>query len=122
MSDTSPRDQSALLWNAKGGGARAAPRRGIWRLHRPDGRVQSCVLRDDSRADAGWDVMVLQNDEPPFSRRCPDEGHARFVAASTKKDLLRQDGSRCAADAITPYRDYRASPFTLTNPNIQLDR
>ena len=90
MSDTSPRDQAALLWNGKKDAGRT-PRLGeaVWRLRCPDGRVQSCVLRDDSRASAGWDVMVLQDDEPLFSQRCPDEGHARFAAASVKQDLLR---------------------------------
>ena len=65
------------------------PRSSCAAVEREDGRVQSCVLRDDSRASAGWDVMVLQDDEPLFSQRCPDEGHARFAAASVKQDLLR---------------------------------
>jgi hypothetical protein len=30
---------------------------GLWRLRDTAGRVQSCELRDDSRAGAGWDVM-----------------------------------------------------------------
>jgi hypothetical protein len=34
----------------------------------PDGRVQSWYFRDDSRVDAGWDLMILENDEQ-FSRR-----------------------------------------------------
>ena len=53
------------------------------------GRVQSCELRDNTQAGAGWDVMLLENGEPLFSRRCADEGLARFVATSTKQDLLR---------------------------------
>ena len=90
MSDTSPRDQAALLFNAKRKAARLPkPGEEVWRLRCPDGRVQTCGLRDNTQAGAGWDVMVLQNDEPLFSRRCPDEGHARFVAASVKQDLLR---------------------------------
>jgi hypothetical protein len=61
----------------------------VWRLRHPDGRVQTCELRDDSRDGAGWDVMVLENDEPLFSRRCVDERGARYVALSFKQDILR---------------------------------
>jgi hypothetical protein len=61
----------------------------VWRLHGHDGRVQSCELRDDSRAGAGWDVMQLENGEPLFSRRCGSEQIARHVAEAVKKDLLR---------------------------------
>jgi hypothetical protein len=57
----------------------------VWRLHAPDGRrVQTYELRDDSRDGAGWDVMVLENDEPLFSRRCVEERGARYVAQSFK--------------------------------------
>jgi hypothetical protein len=38
--------------------------------------VQSCELRNDLKADAGWDVMILEDGEPLFSRRCADEGRA----------------------------------------------
>jgi hypothetical protein len=61
----------------------------VWRLHGRDGRVQSCVIRDDSRAGAGWDVMQLENGEPLFSCRCGSERMARDVAEAVKKDLLR---------------------------------
>ncbi len=60
----------------------------VWRLRCPDGGVQSCELRDNTQAGAGWDVLLLENGKL-FSRRCADEGLARFVAASTKQDLLR---------------------------------
>jgi hypothetical protein len=89
MSDTSPRDRSALTWNAKKRPARLPqPGEEVWRLTHA-GRVQSCELRDNSGVGAGWDVMLLENGEPLFSRRCHDEEHARFVAVSTKQDLLR---------------------------------
>jgi hypothetical protein len=52
-------------------------------------RVQSCELRNDSKAGAGWDVQVFENGELLFSRRCADEKGARYVAASFKGDLLR---------------------------------
>jgi hypothetical protein len=60
----------------------------VWRLRNGD-RVQSCELRDDSKAGAGWDVQVFEHDEPLFSRRCVDERGARFVAEFFKQDLLR---------------------------------
>ena len=55
----------------------------------PDGvHVQSCELRDDSKAGAGWDVMMLQDGEPLFSRRSIDERGARYVAESFKRDTM----------------------------------
>jgi len=33
--------------------------------------------------------MVLEHDEPLFSRRCGSEQIARYVAEGAKKDLLR---------------------------------
>ena len=60
----------------------------VWRLHF-DGRVQTCEVRDDSRAGAGFGVMVLEDGEPLFSRRCVDQRGARYVANSFKQDLLR---------------------------------
>jgi hypothetical protein len=61
----------------------------VWRLHGRDGRVQTCELRDDSKAGAGWDVMLLESGEPLLSRRCGSEQIARYVAEAAKKDLLR---------------------------------
>ena len=67
----------------------------VWRLYHPDGRVQTCELRDDSRSGAGWDVMILENGEPLFSRRCADERGARFVALSFKQDTMRTGWLSC---------------------------
>ena len=61
----------------------------VWRLHHPSGRVQSCELRDDSKAGAGWDCLVLEDDEPLFSRRCAHEAEARYVANAFKQDTMR---------------------------------
>ena len=62
----------------------------VWRLRDPvTGRVQSCELRDDSKVGAGWDVLMLQDDEPLFSRRCVDERGARYVAQAFKQDTLK---------------------------------
>jgi hypothetical protein len=53
------------------------------------GRTQSCELHDNSNVDAGWDVMLLEDGEPLFSRRCVDERGARYLAESFRRDLLR---------------------------------
>jgi hypothetical protein len=60
----------------------------VWQLRKAD-HVQACELRNDSKVGAGWDVLVLEDGEPLFSRRCVDERGARFVAESLKQDLLR---------------------------------
>jgi hypothetical protein len=101
MSDTSPKNQKAL----QHGGGSAPPRQPkpgeeVWRLRDAKGDVQSCELRDDSTAGAGWDVMLLENDEPLFSRRCVDERGARFVAQSFKQDLLRTDYAEAESKTI----------------------
>jgi hypothetical protein len=64
------------------------PGEDVWRLRDTAGRVQSCELRDDSRAGAGCDVTRLVNGEPLFSRRYTNEREARFVAEAARKDLL----------------------------------
>ena len=61
----------------------------VWRLRHLDGRTQSCELRDDSMAGAGWDVRQFENGEPLLSRRCGSEEIARYVAEAAKQDLLR---------------------------------
>ena len=74
MNYTSSRDQAALLLNAKKAAGRT-PRLGeeVWRLRDTTGGVQSCELRHNTQAGAGWDVMLLENGEPLFSRRCAVE-------------------------------------------------
>ena len=93
MADDRPDDE--IPWYAPGHHRVGIPRqrqRGleVWRLRHPtDGRVQSCELCDDSKVGGGWDVLLLQGDEPLFSRRCVDERGARYVAESIKKDTLK---------------------------------
>ncbi len=58
----------------------------------------------DSQAGAGWDVMLLENGEPLFSRRCADEGLARFVATSTKQGLLRIGWADAAGETAGAWR------------------
>jgi hypothetical protein len=93
MSDTSRKNQKALQ---HGGGSRPPrqpePGEEVWRLTFSDGRVQTCELRDDSQAGAGWDVMMLEDGEPLFSRRCVDEHEARYVAQAFKQETLRGGG------------------------------
>jgi hypothetical protein len=73
----------------------------VWRLVDDGGHVQSCELHDDSRVGAGWDVMVLLDEEPSFSRRRPDAASARFYASAIEQDAARcgwKDQSRPEAD------------------------
>jgi hypothetical protein len=66
------------------------PSEEVWHLRDSDtGRVQSCELRDNSRAGAGWEVQILEGAEILVARRCADEPEARFIAKAAKKDLLR---------------------------------
>jgi hypothetical protein len=96
MSDTSPTNQRALQYDApKAPPRQAKPGELLFEFYRErDHSRWLSELRDNSRAGAGWDVMMLENGEPLLSRRCVDERGARFVAASFKKDLLRTGGPR----------------------------
>jgi hypothetical protein len=49
-----------------------------------DGRTIACELRDESRYGGGWDVVIRQDGELSFSRRCPDEASARYVASAVR--------------------------------------
>src|SRR4051812_43798982 len=100
MSDTSPRDQAALLFNAKKAAART-PRPGevVWRLRDKAGRVQRCELRNHTEAGAGCTVMLFEGDELLFSRRCQDEADARYAATATKQDFLRTGWTDAAGEA-----------------------
>ena len=51
--------------------------------------MQSCEIRDETAVGAGWDVLVLVNGEPLFSRRCVDDRQARYVAESLRQDNVR---------------------------------
>ena len=64
----------------------------LWRV-RNDGRTISCELRCDAN---GWDVLIRDNGEPVFSRRCASEDEARLVANGLKEDELKTGG----ADAV----------------------
>jgi hypothetical protein len=51
--------------------------------------VQTCELRDNSRAGAGWEVQILEAVEILVSRQCANEREARYVAEAARKDSLR---------------------------------
>jgi hypothetical protein len=74
-------------------GARLSqPGEEVWRLREPGtDRVQSCELRNDSKAGAGWDVMLLEGNELLYSKRCATEADARY-AAQVMKDSTRNAG------------------------------
>jgi hypothetical protein len=59
----------------------------VWRLRKGD-YVQG-ASSGAIRKRAGWDVLVRENGEPLFSRRCADERGARYVAESFRRDLIR---------------------------------
>lgn len=74
----------------------------VWRLKDPvSQRVHSCELRDDSRAGAGWDVILLENGEPLFSRQCENETIARYVTEAAKRDLFRTGWAENKPSAAT---------------------
>jgi hypothetical protein len=99
MTDTSPRNQSALRWNAKPAAARQ-PRPGetAWRLRHADGRVRSCELRN--HVDAGVDVLFYQGDDLLFSYHYLNDALARDAAAAMKQDQMRSDWIEDAAGAM----------------------
>jgi hypothetical protein len=62
----------------------------VWRLRETaTGRIQSCELRDDTKDSAGWNVQVLINGAPLFSRSCGDEWTAWFLVQAMKLDNMR---------------------------------
>jgi hypothetical protein len=67
-----------------------------WRVTK-DGRVLSCELRNDARAGAGWDVVIRQDGELSFSRRCADEQGARYVANALRADHVNAGWAESSA-------------------------
>ena len=57
----------------------------LWCVRR-HGRTLSCELRCDAN---GWDVLIRENGEPLFPRRCTSENEARYVANGIKQDELK---------------------------------
>jgi hypothetical protein len=88
MSDTAPKNQNALLHGHVATAARSPRQPDVvaWAVTK-DGRTLRCELFNDERVGAGWEVRLVQPEEF-LSRRCRDEGHARFLAAALKQDHL----------------------------------
>jgi hypothetical protein len=53
----------------------------VWRLRNSAGRTQSCELRNDEHVGARWEVVLLEDDEPLFGRRCDGKRIARLMPA-----------------------------------------
>jgi len=88
MSDTSPRDQDALLaGHVRPAAQPRTPGESMWSVTK-DGHTIACELRDDSRVGGGWDVVIRQDGELSFSRRCENEASARYVANALKQDQI----------------------------------
>jgi hypothetical protein len=87
VSDEERRNPTPLGWTAI---PARTPKVGeeLWRVSR-DGRTISYELRDVQRTGAGWDVLIQQDGELSFSRRCADEALARFVANALKQDHVK---------------------------------
>jgi hypothetical protein len=49
----------------------------------------SCELCDESREGFGWEVVIRQDGELSFSRRCETEGLARYVANGLKQEHVK---------------------------------
>ena len=65
------------------------PGPGISRLRDGRRRIQSCEMRDATSVGAGWDVLMLVDGEPHFSRRSPDIENARWLANPWEQVNLR---------------------------------
>jgi len=91
MTDTSPKNTSAMAWDHVAptpASPSSGPRDVVWTMTL-DGHTISCELRDESRLGGGWDVCIRQDGDLSFSRRCPDEAFARFVVQGLKQDHVR---------------------------------
>ena len=93
MSDTSQKNQDALLSGHHRATADRTPRRGeaLWRLSH-DGEVLCCELLDDSRAGAGYEVRLRKDDELIVGRRCGTRVEADDVAEAFRQDHLLRTG------------------------------
>jgi len=69
----------------------------LWRVEN-HGRTISCELRCDAN---GWDVLIRDNGEPLFSRRCTTEGEARYCANGMKQDELKTGAIEVLGKAST---------------------
>jgi hypothetical protein len=61
----------------------------VWRLYDSQRRAIRCVLHDDSKMGAGWDVRVMAEAEPLYSQRCADRVGADVVARTLREETVR---------------------------------
>jgi len=69
----------------------------VWRLRDSDtGRMQTCELRDNSRADAGWEVQILEAGEilPGVSTLSRDFTTVGWRPQRNSTDCISKDRSR----------------------------
>lgn len=90
MSNTSPRNQDALLAGHRRQTADRTPRRGeeMWRLSK-DAQILSCELLDDSAIGAAWEVVLRKDGELLVGKRCGTKAIAVHVAEMFAQDHLR---------------------------------
>jgi hypothetical protein len=90
MSDTSPKNQDALLTGHRPTSTTRTERRGeeLWRLHSGE-QLMICELLDDARVGAGWEIRLRKNGEPILGLRCG----TRAVAEATA-EIFAQDHRR----------------------------
>jgi hypothetical protein len=88
----------------------------VWQLSR-DGHTQTCELHDDTKAGAGWDVMVLEDGEPLFSRRCVDEP-ARDALPRASRVTFFEPVARNRSNLTTIARDLTPTHISPTLPNV----
>ena len=57
--------------------------------------MQTCELRDHSRAGAGWEVQIIEAARSSCPVACETERDARYVAEAARKDsvIYRSDSA-----------------------------
>jgi hypothetical protein len=91
MSDTSPRDQAALLWNHRRAAAQPPPRARelVFEFVRGDHVRFRCDIVDDG--PFGLDVQILRNEEFFYSRRFPNRALVDSFVAQERRALEQYD-------------------------------
>jgi hypothetical protein len=65
------------------------PSEPLWVLSK-DHRIISCELRDESRSGAGFDLVIRQDGEFSFSRRCRDQATARYALTKRVAEIVKR--------------------------------
>jgi hypothetical protein len=99
MSDTSPKNQDALLSGHRPGSIPRVERYGkeLWRLERGDDSL-ACELLDDSLVGAGWEIRLRKNGELTVGHRCGDRAEADYVAGVFRQEHQRTGWSPSPAE------------------------